>query len=119
MAHEPIDDLVDELSDLVDAERKAILAADFATIERLFDAKEALINKIRDLSSADDLKHLDVHQKLMRNQELLTAAMQGIRTVADRLSALRQVKEGLHTYDARGQRNRYRAVAPKTLEKRA
>ena len=54
-----------------------------------------------------------------RNQQLLEQALLGIRSVAQKLSDLRQARKSLDTYDNRGRKNRIEADPDSSVEKRA
>jgi hypothetical protein len=64
-------------------------------------------------------KIMPLEGKLKRNQLLLDGALDGIRTVAKRLAALRQVRMALDTYDAQGRKQTVLNPMPSKVEKRA
>lgn len=109
----------DALDVLLDQERDALLAGDLEKIALLLPEKEKLVTDLLD-DTSDGEPALNVLQgKLRHNQLLLDGAMQGIRTVASRLAALRQVREALDTYDAQGRRQRATVLKPAKVERRA
>ncbi|XDA98451.1 flagellar biosynthesis protein FlgN [Sulfitobacter sp. LCG007] len=111
--------LVDELDELLEAERSALLAGRIDRIARLVDRKADLIVRLSDIDFADTEKLAGIQRKVLRNQDLLGQAAAGIRKVATRLSALRQVRSSLDTYDERGMRRRVDMDAETSFEKRA
>ena len=109
--------LVDALHDLLDAERRALLAGDLDAIARMLARKEDILARLGTVpGGAPPLGPL--MDKLQRNQVLLHGALDGIRTVAARIADARQVRASLETYDKRGQRRSIPAPAA-SLERRA
>ena len=111
--------LMDELDDLLDAERRALVGGDMDAVGRLLSQKEHLIeglNKIHDLDSGN-LSQL--HLKVTRNQALLNSALEGIRAVATRMAELRRVRSGLETYDSHGRKQHFTIIRAAQVEKRA
>ena len=109
----------DALDDLLDQERNALLAGDLEQIAHLLPKKEKLVTELLE-DASEERPSLNVLQnKLTHNQLLLDGAMQGIRIVASRLAALRQVREALDTYDAHGRKQRAAAIKPAKVERRA
>ena len=111
--------LIDELDGVLDKERDAVLGGDLELLDRLLTNKTRLVEQVNRQVRPETAELPALRQKLVRNQALLNSAMQGVRSVADRLADLRTVREELRTYDAHGQRNRYRTVQGVTVEKRA
>jgi len=117
MTSEPID--YTRLDALLERERAYLLAGDLEGLGKLLPEKEALVQTL--LADIDEGRDAitPLEGKLQRNQLLLDGALDGIRAVAARLAALRQVRTTLDTYDAQG---RKRSVTPQTnakVEKRA
>lgn len=112
-------DVIDELDQLLERERAALLAGDLDTIARILDLKEALIDRINGFDATDHAPLGRLREKLGRNQALLVGAMEGIRAVADRMADLRRVRLGLETYDKSGRRHRHQPGIPGTVERRA
>ncbi len=112
-------DILDDLDELLEAERQALLSGNLEKIGRLVDRKEALIDELSlvDLSGAVEVKR--VSASLRRNQDLLDHALAGIRDVARRLAAMRQVRRNLDTYDANGSKRSIPFSQNGSLEKRA
>lgn len=119
MTHEISQDAMDALDDLLDEERDALLKGDLDLVGRLVGHKESLIEQLAQSEHAqlEGLMHLD--EKFKRNQILLDSALEGIRRVARRLSALRRVRNALDTYDAQGERRTIDMDATASFEKRA
>ena len=112
-------ELMDDLDDLLEAERKALLCGDLQKLTGLFKRKEALVDALNAIEhlEGDELRLLDV--KIKRNQELLNAALEGIRKVAKRMAAFRRVRASLETYDATGAKKIIDIDPGTSLEKRA
>lgn len=119
MTQDSIDGLIDRLDQLLDAERRALLAGEIDTLSTLHEGKEGLISKLNalDRDEAEQLK--DVQTKLTRNQVLLSSAMDGIRSVADRMTELRLLRQSLATYGRDGKRQQFETPVSQKLEKRA
>ena len=60
-----------------------------------------------------------IRDRMQYNQELLESALRGIRTVADRLKHLREVREGLDIYTRDGRKAGVPQQRGHRLEKRA
>ena len=119
MTNEGIQDTIDALDDLLDAERKALLAGELDKISRLHERKTALVEQLRVQDLQDQAQMTSLTGKIDRNQALLSSALDGIRSVATRLAAVRHVRETLETYDANGLKKAIKPQAEKSLEKRA
>ena len=111
--------IIDELDDVLETERAALLAGHLEEVNRLFDRKTRLIDAFAQLDEADAAAVTALRRKVERNQGLLEAAADGVRSVARRLAAIRRVRESLETYDAQGKRNTVDVKSGATLEKRA
>ncbi|WP_299704915.1 flagellar biosynthesis protein FlgN [uncultured Tateyamaria sp.] len=110
---------LDELEDLLDAERTAVLSGNIDDVGRLFDQKSRLLEQLGGWDATNAEVSTALRIKLERNQNLLESAADGVRSVARRLSAVRRVRESLDTYDARGQRTSVNLKSCGALEKRA
>ncbi|CAN0577536.1 unnamed protein product [Ectocarpus sp. 12 AP-2014] len=119
MSHETIDSLIDELDQLLDAERRALVAGNLEELSRLHETKETVITQLNALDRIEAEQLKDVRVKMNRNQELLTSAMEGIRAVADRMAELRRLRQSLSTYDRAGKRHQIPTPTEQKLEKRA
>lgn len=112
-------DLIDELDDLLDQEREALLKGELGQLARLMTLKEGLIDRIRGHESLEQEVLASVQGKVTRNQALLNSAMEGIRAVADRIADLRRVRRGLETYDRTGRKTEVGTQNRSTVERRA
>ncbi len=112
------DNQVVQLNILLDQERAALIAGDFAGLEKIAGEKEDLIAQI-DVTRARSADLPPLREKMVRNQELLSGAMEGIRTVARRLSDLQQARKGTDVYDGNGRKTHLSARVTPTVEKRA
>lgn len=119
MAEDEFHRIFDALDDLLDEEKTALLEGNLDHVARLLETKETLIDGLSVLEEgeAQSLQQLD--KKVRRNQVLLDSALAGIRSVAERLAALRRVRRSLDTYDEKGVRKTIDMVADKSVEKRA
>lgn len=111
--------MIGALSDLIDREKAAILDGDFAVLAKLADRKTALVAQINSIATPQEASLLRVQEKIQRNQELLSRAMEGVRTVSARLAELKRVRDGLQTYDAQGQRQTHGGQQVSSVERRA
>lgn len=107
------------LDALLETERQALLNGDLDAIAGLVPEKESLIDSLLALqpSSGDDLARLQ--KKLTRNSALFDSALEGIRSVANRLSTLRRLRRSLETYDQSGRKMPLVEGQSSRLEKRA
>ena len=114
-----LQDTVDSLDDLLDEERAALLDGNLDQIGRMLKRKERLINALNDSDQPEIGALTKLNIKVVRNQALLTSALEGIQNVADRLTAMRRIKDSLDTYDARGLRKRIDMPSKGKVERRA
>lgn len=119
MTTETIQAVIEELDDLLDREREALLSGDLEAIGRILAVKESLIDRVNACEQAGPAELDGVQGKLTRNQALLAGAMEGIRAVADRMADLRRIRQGLETYDSKGRKTRYPTQSGGTVERRA
>ena len=110
---------ISELNDLLDAERVALLEGDLEKVTDLLPPKEVLIGEMNGASQADLAAMQVLDRKVKRNQLLLNGALDGIRTVADRMQALRRVRNSLETYGADGKKRAISVQTRSSVEKRA
>ncbi|MCZ7674955.1 MAG: flagellar protein FlgN [Roseovarius sp.] len=107
------------LDDLLERERKALLAGRFDGLARLLEEKTALIDRLNTLG-ADALPALGgLRDKAVRNQALFDGALSGIRRASGHVASLRQVRRSFETYDETGRRRRIGGDPPGRMEKRA
>ncbi|MFT4960874.1 MAG: flagellar biosynthesis/type III secretory pathway chaperone [Paracoccaceae bacterium] len=119
MTIDNIQSLIDELDDLLDSEKKALVQGDMERVGRLMSQKEFLIESLNAMDDLDRENLTHLHQKVMRNQTLLDSALEGIRAVATRMSELRRVRSGLETYDEQGRKQHFSTQRTVQVEKRA
>lgn len=119
MVIETIQPLIDELDDLLESEKKALIQGDVERVGRLMPQKEFLIEKLNAQDELDRKNLVHLQQKVMRNQTLLDSALEGIRAVATRMSELGRVRSGLDTYDEQGRKRRFGMQNSAKVEKRA
>ena len=110
---------IDALDDLLDQERLALLSGDFQKISEIHERKTGLIDDLAQLEIEDREQLVLLNDKVQRNQAMLNSAVEGIRAVARRLTAVRRIKDSLETYDATGQRTSHDVKTDRSLEKRA
>lgn len=110
---------IDELDDVLEAERAALLSGNLDQIGRLLERKEALIEDLSALERVETEALRNLSSKLKRNQDLLDSALEGIRTVAKRLATLRRVRSTLDTYDSNGAKKTIDLNTEGSVEKRA
>ena len=104
MSEQDNDDLMQTMRELLDTERAALLSGDIASIETLIPLKSELLKRLEGAKEIQGTEVSDLRAMAVRNHELLDEAMKGIRSVAERLVAMRLVRERLETYDAMGQK---------------
>lgn len=119
MTNEEFKDVIDALDDVLESERAALLEGNLDEVGRLLERKEALIDELSQLELASREPLEDLNSKVQRNQALLDQALEGIRTVARRLAAMRRVRSSLDTYDEKGERRTIDVTPEGVVEKRA
>lgn len=110
--------VTEELSDLLDAEREALLKGDLEKLNALLMPKEALIEAMNEVPQTDLTTVQMLDSKVKRNQVLLDGALEGIRAVAVRMARLREVKGALETYGADGKRREIQLDIDSSVEHR-
>jgi len=119
MTHKTLQSTIDALDELLDAERSALLSGHLDEVSGLHARKEKLIDTLNQLDADDHANLKTLNAKVERNQTLLNSALDGIRSVARRLSAIRQVRQSLNTYDSKGHKSSTNLGVDRSLEKRA
>ena len=119
MTPENMQSTIDFLDDLLDEERRALLKGNLDEISRLHARKEQLIDALNQRDANEHAGLLSLNGKLERNQALLNTALGGIRSVAQRLAAIRRVRQSLDTYDSKGRRKTVEMGGDQSIEKRA
>ncbi len=110
---------LESLDLLLEQERALLLEGDLEGLGALLPQKEAVVERLLQQGAWSRDAVAPLEQKLQRNQLLLDGALDGIRTVAARLAALKQVRSALDTYDEQGRRRSVETGKKGTLERRA
>ena len=93
------------LTDLLEKERTAILSGAFGDLTQLAPEKERLLMELPgEEIGTRQLRRISA--AVSRNQTLLAAAIEGVKTVTERLDVLRKSREGFDAYDQSGGRSR-------------
>ena len=109
-----------KLSELLEAEKVALMSGDFEKIETAYETKKQLLEAVMEGGDIDDVPELNsVRNKIKRNQELFDHALSGIKAVAARINEAHKAAKGVDTYDAKGNKMRIETKARGSLEKRA
>lgn len=106
---------------MLSAERAALVAGDLDALVGLLDEKNALFQSLEANMIASDGEReafASLQVAAQRNQKLLVEAMQGIKTVMNRIADLRRVRDSLDTYDQKGNRTQVKS-AQHSIERRA
>ena len=119
MTEKKFETIMEDLDDLLEAERAALLSGNLDKIGRLLARKESLIEELSVLEEYEASALKEMTAKIKRNQDLLDHALEGIRRVAQRLAVLRRVRSSLDTYDASGARLTIDVQTEGSIEKRA
>lgn len=119
MTHDTPQDIIDALDVLLETERQHLLSGNLEALSALLSQKEELIDAMNAMDSAKLELLSGVQKKVVRNQALLSSALEGIRAVAERVASLRQVRKSLETYDESGRKKTYETCTDTSVEKRA
>lgn len=111
--------ILDELNDLLDQEKAAILRGDIEAVGRILETKQRLLEVLNKMNEPDEHGLDRLKQKLLRNQDLLEHSQKGIQAVFQRIATLRSVQSTLETYDRQGKRREFRLATGEKVEKRA
>jgi hypothetical protein len=107
------------LENLLEQERAFLLEGDLEGLGTLLPLKEELVETLLADEETNRNIIMPLEEKMRRNQLLIDGALDGIRTVAARLAALRQVRSALDTYDAQGRKRSIPTPVKPQVEKRA
>lgn len=104
-----VDRAIDALRDALEKEREALREGRLDLIMRMANQREALMQELRAAAlqasaPLDAAKIAVLRADAEINQRLLVAASQGIKSVIDRISAIRAAAGKLTTYGADGQK---------------
>lgn len=113
------DSRITQLDQLLEDERRVLLAGELSKLAHLLPKKESLIDALGSEQTPDRDALEALNQKVERNQLLLDSALDGIRSVARRLATLRRVRTSLETYDADGRKKSIGMSKDGRVEKRA
>jgi len=119
MTSETTQQTIDALNLLLERERTALLNSDLDRLVAQYDEKKTLIDTLNGSDSAAAPQMKQLQARALRNQELLASALQGILSVANRMSALQRIRQSLDTYDESGQRRTIEGQLTRKMEKRA
>ena len=119
MSSETTEEMIVALEALLERERSALLEGDLEFLVGQLDEKTALVDALQAREDAEGGAIAVLQVKVLRNQALLDNALEGIRSVASRMSALRRIRRSLDTYDAKGRRTTIESRAENQMEKRA
>lgn len=111
-------DTATRLTDLVEAERAALLAGDFDQMAALLEEKQSLVLILEEDPDAPAMLE-PLRAAMLRNQVLYDRALEGLRSVTARLGALDTARRSIRTYDSLGQAQTIATSATGTLERRA
>lgn len=106
-----------ELHALLDAERAALIAADFGALAGMEDRLKQFDTLVTN-GQLDPNTLQGVVRKAKANSRLLEAAMKGVQSAQKRLKDMTDVRDGLSLYTQNGQRLHVKTNA-KSLEKKA
>ncbi|MDQ2090548.1 flagellar biosynthesis protein FlgN [Marimonas arenosa] len=119
MSSEKTQHTIEALDGLLDRERAALLEGDLDLLVGQLDEKKALIDTLNNHGDAGGESLAALQRKVLRNQALLDSALDGIRSVARRMSALHRIRRSLDTYDEAGRKTTIEGVTAGHMEKRA
>jgi len=119
MTHDTAQDIIDRMDQLLDEERRALLDGDLEAVGTLMERKGAMIDALNALDPGATNRAQSLKSKAQRNQALLDGALEGMRLVTGRLTALRRIRRTLETYDRSGQKTSVSDVIEHKVEKRA
>jgi hypothetical protein len=111
--------LIRDAETLLEREHACLLRGDLAALAGLAEEKEAHLARLRKVGAPESAIFAALRERAARNERLLDAAMQGIRRVSARLSAYRQVRRSIETYDPQGRKETIAGTVVHRLERRA
>ena len=109
-------DLNDELIVLLDKEVAILESGDFRELDALIADKEMLIDQALEQNIAVDEA---LKSKLERSQSLLSASIEGVRSVQERIHSIRKVHGSISYYSASGQCHEKQLGQAQKLSKRS
>lgn len=118
MTSETEDRIIAQLDALLDVERCALLGGDLSRVGACVADKERLVQALNETVVCQyELSALQA--KMIRNQGLLDGALQGIRSVAERIASYREIRKSMDTYDGQGRKHTIPGEVTRTVHKRA
>lgn len=112
------DKTIKRLDEILENEREFLLNGELGSLTELADEKERLLEALADHEAENRTAIEPIARKLKRNEELLSSALEGIRSVARKLAELRENRRALDTYDKTG-RKKSVDTTKSSVEKRA
>ncbi|MBE0455471.1 flagellar protein FlgN [Roseovarius autotrophicus] len=119
MANDERDRVIRAVSTLLERELNCLLRGDLASLATLAGEKEVLVAQLRATGAIEPALFADLREKVIRNQDLLDAALHGIRRASARLAAYRQLRKEMATYDPQGRKATIPGAVLHRLERRA
>lgn len=113
------DNIFQNLRELLEDERAALLAGNLEGLPDYLVRKQTALRKLESEKTKDADGLREVQTMMLRNQELMESALQGIRSVANSLETARKIRASLETYDVTGHRQIVNVQQHQELEKRA
>lgn len=93
--------VISALHAVLDAERAALLGANYGTLGPIAASKEQLLGQLS--STSDQMTGLqEIKTRIAANQALLRAAINGVAAAKARVAALQNVRDELGIYDQTG-----------------
>ncbi len=119
MIPENMDSLVDSLERILEREHASLLKGNIGEMTALTMRKEQILEKLNKAQLKSRNLHVPLQNKIQRNQALLESALEGIRSVADRIAEMREIRGKINTYDQSGARQSISVALESKIEKRA
>ncbi len=119
MKHQSTGQLLLQLEDLLEWERKSLVQGDLDAVVRILSEKERMIESLATIDPDHKNQFNTVYLKAERNQELLKSALEGIRAATERISVIQKIRTTLETYDRNGQKTTVGSFVHQQIEKRA
>lgn len=111
--------IFDELHDLLDQEKYALLSGNLDGVSKLLEEKQRLTGQISHLSTIEEKNKSKLRSKIDRNQKLIKSAMEGILYASNRISELHKAGNELNTYNRSGERVKTTSPLGRKIEKRS
>ena len=119
MTPDSVDSLVDSLERILEREHATLLKGNISEMTELTMRKEQLLEKLNKSRLESKNLLVPLQNKIQRNQDLLESALEGIRSVADRIAEMREIRGKINTYDQSGARLSISVALESKIEKRA